>query len=147
MKFSPQVEKYRYRSGPMASNTGEDFGAFEIPGPHGRTLRVIASSGDASVGIEWEHVSVSVSLTNRCPNWVEMCFIKDLFWDAEETVMQLHSPRSKWTSNHPHCLHMWRPLEQEIPLPPDITVGIKEAGELKSAVEAKVLRRVIESKI
>jgi len=38
--------------------------------------------------------------------------------------MQLHPPRSKWINNHPYCLHLWRPTKQEIPLPPEIAVGI-----------------------
>jgi len=128
MKFSPKLEEYRVRTGHYASCSGDDFGAFEILGPHGRILRVIASSGDASLGVDWEHVSVSLS--NRCPNWIEMCFVKSLFWDEEETVMQLHPPKSKWINNHPRCLHMWRPTKQEIPLPPDETVGDKKLGML-----------------
>lgn len=97
---------------------------FFLHGPCGRDLQIIASSGDPELGIEWEHVSVSLS--NRPPNWEEMCFVKGLFWDDEETVMQLHPPRSKWINNHPHCLHLWKPKNQEIPLPPDVTVGVKE---------------------
>jgi hypothetical protein len=46
-------------------------------------LRVIASDGKG-----WEHISVS--LPNRCPNWREMCFIKSLFWDEEDVVIQYH---------------------------------------------------------
>ena len=128
MKFSPKLESFRMRSGPYASDAGSDYGAFLIVGPCGRDLRVIASPGDADENIPWEHVSVS--LPNRPPNWEEMCFIKSLFWDEEETVMQLHPPRSRWINNHPNCLHMWRPTSQEIPLPPDITVGRKELGTL-----------------
>jgi len=129
LKLSEEVEKFRFRNGRYGSNPYETFGAFLIPGPCGRELMVIASSGDPDLGIDWEHVSVS--LPNRCPNWPEMCHIKSLFWDDEETVMQLHPPKSKWINNHPHCLHMWRPLNAEIPLPPDITVGAKELGTLK----------------
>jgi hypothetical protein len=55
-----------------------------------------------------------------------MCFVKDLFWDAEEPVMQLHPPKSTWINNHPHCLHLWRPTGAPIPLPPQIAVGLKE---------------------
>ena len=129
MKFSPELERGRVRTGPYGSDPGDTFGAFFIDGPCGRRLKIVASSGDISVGVDWEHVSVS--LDNRCPNWPEMCFVKSLFWDDEETVMQLHPPKSKWINNHPYCLHMWRPLNQEIPLPPDITVGNKELGTLK----------------
>jgi hypothetical protein len=129
MKFSPKIERFRFRDGEYGSNPGDDYGAFLIDGPCGRKLMVIASPGDANEGIPWEHVSVS--LRNRPPNWEEMCYIKSLFWDDEETVMQLHPPRSKWINNHPNCLHMWRPLNQEIPLPPSIAVGLKELGTLE----------------
>jgi len=128
MKFSDNVERWRFRSGPYASNPLDTFGAFLIPGPCARTLMVIASSGDPDVQIDWEHVSVSAK--RHPPNWREMCFIKELFWDDEETVMQLHPSKSKWINNHATCLHMWRPTKQQIPLPPDITVGIKELGTL-----------------
>jgi hypothetical protein len=127
MRLSPELEKYRVRDGSFSSAPFADYGAFQIPGPHGRTLRVIASSGDPSLGIDWEHVSVS--LPTRCPNWPEMCFIKSLFWDDEEAVMQLHPPRSKWINNHAYCLHLWKP-PYEIQLPPSVTVGDQAAGVL-----------------
>lgn len=127
MKFSPKLEAYRVRTGMFGSSTYQDFGAFIIPGPFHQDLMVMASSGDESV--EWEHVSVSTK--RRCPNWAEMSFVKDLFWDEEETVMQLHPPKSKWINNHEFCLHMWRPKKAEIPLPPDLAVGDKLLGTLK----------------
>lgn len=117
-----KVEKYRFLRGPFASQFGDDYGAFLVPGPCGRTLKVIASSG--SDEIRWEHVSVSTH--KSAPNWIEMCFIKDLFWDVEVTVMQLHPPKSEWINNHPYCLHLWKPLDQAIPTPPPVTVGYKE---------------------
>src|ERR1700677_5147881 len=84
MKFPPELDKWRVRDGPYTSGSGDDFGMFIVPGPCGRSLRVIASPGDANEDIPWEHVSVSLS--NRCPNWPEMDFIKRLFWDDEEAV-------------------------------------------------------------
>jgi hypothetical protein len=60
-----------------------------------------------------------------------MCAVKDLFWDPEDTVMQLHPPKSSWISNHPYCLHLWRPTGAEIPRPPDIFVGLAALGTLK----------------
>lgn len=88
-------------------------------------LRVIASDG---AGIEndtgqWEHVSVS--LRHRCPTWEEMNFVKDIFFEPEEAVMQFHPPRADYVNNHPYCLHLWRPKQIAIPLPPSILVGIK----------------------
>lgn len=122
MRFD-KVERGRVRTGSYASEPGSDYGAFVVIGPQGEKLRIIASPGDESLGISWEHVSVSTS--HRCPTWGEMCFVKDLFWDEEEPVMQLHPPRSTWINNHDYCLHLWRPRDAEIPLPPSIAVGVR----------------------
>jgi len=107
------LEKARIRQGPYASATGDRFGAFRLLG-----LAILATSGDAEV--PWEHVSVSRQ--DRAPTWAEMDRVKRLFWDDTETVMQLHVPRSSHVNVHPHCLHLWRPIGTEIPLPPTIAV-------------------------
>jgi len=107
MKFP---EKYR-------TLHGLDGGMYSIPF-EGRELKIIASSG-----LEWEHVSVS--LKNRCPNWREMCFVKDYFWDPDEVVMQLHPAKSEYVNMHPYCLHLWKPIDLDIPTPPSILVGFK----------------------
>lgn len=77
----------------------------------------------------WQHVLVTVfengRRPERCPTWEEMCFIKSIFWDDEETVMQLHPPKSEWVSNHPYCLHLWKPVNADIPVPPSHRVGLK----------------------
>jgi hypothetical protein len=106
---------------------GEDGGAYSIPF-RSAILSVIASDGGG-----WEHVSVS--LKNRCPNWEEMCFIKNLFWDNEEWVMQLHPPKSQYINNHPHCLHLWRPQAESIPMPPSEFVGIKGEYKMKPNID------------
>ncbi len=121
--FDETLERGRWRSGPYGSNTGDDYGAFEIDGPCGARSKIIASPGDANDDVPWEHVSISCH--NRCPNWTEMCFVKDLFWEPEEAVMQLHPPKSDYVNQHPYCLHLWRPLTETIPLPPSIAVGVK----------------------
>lgn len=115
-----EAEKYRWADAPggYASCFGDDFGVFQIPGPMQRTLRVLASSGEG-----WEHVSVS--LPTHCPNWPEMSFVKDLFWDEYECVMQLHVPKSDHVNHHPYCLHLWKPIGVEIPRPNSILVGPK----------------------
>lgn len=79
----------------------------------------------ASDEMGWEHVSVSLSV-KRCPDWEEMCMIKDLFWDKEDCVLQYHPPESEYVNYAPYVLHMWRPTDQNIPLPPSIVVGPKE---------------------
>lgn len=73
-------------------------------------LQVVASWGEG-----WEHVSVS--RRDRCPSWEEMEHVARLFW-PNETAMQLHVPASDHINVHPFCLHWWRPIGVEIPMPP-----------------------------
>jgi hypothetical protein len=75
----------------------------------------------ASWGYGWDHVSVS--RRNRLPEWSEMCRVKDLFWEAEECVVQYHPPKSDYVNVHPRCLHLWKPQGVEIPRPPSYMVG------------------------
>ena len=90
----------------------ETCGAFKLPSPiDGQPMNVIASSEHG-----WDHVSVSRS--NRCPNWPEMEFIKRKFFKDEETAMQLHVAVAAHINLHQHCLHLWRPQHSEIARPP-----------------------------
>lgn len=115
-----QIEDNRIRSGPYKTSAGDLHGLFIIPFKS-HTLKVMSSG---KTDPDFEHVSVS--LRNRCPNWQEMCFVKDLFWGEDEVVMQLHPAKKDWINNMETCLHLWKPLKQEIPLPPTIAVGLKE---------------------
>ena len=74
----------------------------------------------ASWGGGWEHVSVCPA--NRPPDWAEMCAIKDMFWNDDEVVMQLHPAKNNYVNLMPNCLHLWRPIGQEIPVPPTLFV-------------------------
>lgn len=79
----------------------------------------------------WEHVSICPK--NRTPYWDEMCMLKEMFWYEDETVIQYHPAKSNYVNNLKNCLHLWKPIEQftgELPVPPDIMVGIKEVGSL-----------------
>ena len=126
-----RLEKGRFTVGPTASQSSWGFyGAFEIHGPCGEFLRIVASGADADdvMSDGWEHVSVSTR--RRPPNWQEMCFVKDLCWEPEECVVQFHPPRSEYVNNHAHCLHLWKSTKHTQPLPPSILVGCKDLGEL-----------------
>lgn len=115
------LDVYRDTSSFVESHFGgsgdETCGLFRIPSPIDRRLMVVI----ASSGMGWDHVSVSRQ--NRCPNWPEMDYVKDLFFRDDETVMQLHVPRSEHVNFHPHCLHLWRPVDGDIPRPPAYLVG------------------------
>lgn len=105
------------KSHPFLGSSDEHDGLAFVTTPKGQKLTVIFSSDH---GTGWEHVSISTQ--TRTPTWEEMCFVKGLFWDAEETVIQLHPPESQWVNNHPHCLHLWRPTLAAVSLPPQILV-------------------------
>ena len=125
MKLSPRLEEYRLRTGAYASQPHAPYGAFDMPGPCGERLTIVAADGRDT---GWEHVSVSTR--RRIPNWTEMAFVKDLFWQPEECVVQFHPPRSRYVNNYSVVLHMWRWTRGEFPMPPDVLVGFKELGEL-----------------
>jgi hypothetical protein len=76
----------------------------------------------ASTGGGWEHVSITMENGDAMPSWNDMCRIKDMFFDEEEAVMQLHPKRSQYVNMHKRCLHLWRPTYREIPCPPSFMV-------------------------
>jgi hypothetical protein len=117
-------ENYRY-SPPGFEIDARDGnnGAFVLPPVIGnRGLYVLASDG-----MDWEHVSVHAyeGKVTRIPTWVEMCKVKEIFWDEEDVVMQLHPRKSEYVNNHGSVLHLWRPTAAAIPEPPSIMVGVK----------------------
>lgn len=38
--------------------------------------------------------------------------------------------KDKHLNNHDHCLHLWRPIGKDFPVPDSILVGVKELGVL-----------------
>lgn len=120
-------EKNRVNDGSVMSSDSSfgNNGAFIIkhtPGFNKSPVRLYVIASD---GMGWEHVSVSLIDLDRCPTWNEMCRIKDIFWDSDDCVIQYHPPKSEYVNNHSYCLHLWRPIGIEIPLPESILVGIK----------------------
>ena len=116
-----RVDNYRLPSVTVEpSPRGCNGGAFAIPGKFG-TLRVISSGSDLYPDAEgWEHVSVSY--TNGTPSWEDMDKVKRLFWKDEETVVQFHPAESAKINQHPHTLHLWKPVNSNYVLPPAILV-------------------------
>lgn len=120
--LDPRLSRARIRHGRFASEDSYGLhGAFRIMGPCGRELAVIAADGTDPEAMGWEHVSVSTK--TRCPNWPEMCFIKDLFWGEDETVLQFHPRRSEYVNFHPYTLHLWKQVDVLVELPPALLIG------------------------
>lgn len=110
-------EKYRVLTGILASTKQfENNGLFLIR-KGALLLNVIASDGD-----DWDHVSVT-RVDGMMPNWDTMCYVKNLFWDAEDCVVQFHAPKSEYVNNHPGCLHLWRKQGAVYETPPTYMIG------------------------
>ena len=68
----------------------------------------------------WDHVSVSHK--SQCPPWGVMCIIKDIFFDQDECCVEYHPAKKNYVNIHPNCLHIWKPQNRSIPVPPKIFV-------------------------
>lgn len=95
-----------------------------------------------SNGAGWEHVSVAPYKKHIVPSWDDMCFIKEQFWNDDESVIQIHPPKDMYVSNVGNCLHLWRCTYKEMVLPPSCLVGIRKGQtqeqlnrEIKEAYE------------
>lgn len=113
-----RLDKWRHCPRGWESPAGVNYGAFRVR-VGAVTLSVLSSGSDSVTG--WEHVSVSLPL--RTPTWEEMSQVKRLFWGDNECVLQFHVPKSRHVNFHFYCLHLWKPLRQEIELPPTELVG------------------------
>ena len=111
--FAGTVHKVIYKNGkPKFSNKYEDMLNFIFSWVCG-----------------FEHLSVSTPV--RTPTWEQMCLMKDIFWRDDEVCMELHPKKEDYVDNMPYCLHIWRPIEQEIPTPPSIMVGFRNGKEVE----------------
>lgn len=105
------LKEYRVPVGmPMMKFKEDDYnGAFNIELKGDKYNILISNDGG------WEHASIS--LRNKMPDTKAMNTLKQMFFEDDETVMQLHPPKSEYISNHQYCLHLWRPTKKHIPLP------------------------------
>ena len=110
------------KTGGVIIEQGEDGFACQIPraaGAFSYSMAIIASWGE-----EWDNVSIHNIMQDReetkdfTPVWGDMCYVKNLFFKASETVLQYHPPSNIYINNHEHTLHLWRPQNKEIELPP-----------------------------
>ncbi len=138
------IEACRITDGDYATppNSGPT-GAFFISHAPTAPMFCIASDGSdwtqcGFFGRAWEHVSVSLPGLDYTPRWEDMAFVKLAFWMDDETVIQIHPPKSCYVNYHPACLHLWRPIGFMIPLPPIETlapcIGKSENPPLRKAI-------------
>lgn len=119
--------EYRLKVGMLAStNVIGNNGFFILQHPTDRKLYIKVQASDQ---MGWEHVSVTLANRKyeglkRCPTWEEMCYVKSLFWDKEDVVVQYHPAESSYVNTHPYCLHLFRPVGVEMPQPSPLMVGV-----------------------
>lgn len=85
----------------------------------------------------WEHASISQR--NKTPEWEIMCRIKDIFWSGEECCIEYHPKEEDYVNMHEHCLHIWKPIGIEIPMPPSIMVGFKGVDSKTTEQISKII--------
>ncbi len=85
----------------------------------------------ASTGAGWDHVSVAPFQRRIVPTWEDMCLIKDIFFEEDEAVIQIHPPKAEYVNNVPNCLHLWKCTYKEMTLPPSILVGVKKGMSMQ----------------
>jgi hypothetical protein len=121
-KYNEVVERGRLRDGQFATKTGDGFGFFFLRCPKtGERLKIMVGPAErwTEEGMEgeaWDHVSVSCE--RRCPWWDEMCWVKEQFFEDDETVIQYHPAKADYVNLNPYVLHIWRPKDSKIPMPP-----------------------------
>lgn len=126
-RYFKRLNAGRIRLGIMGSDDSlGNNGAFVLKLDDRReVIAIISDASDLPPAYEaWEHVSLRVEEKrkgkwhSRIPTWMEMAWAKDFFWAADECVVQYHPPKDDYVNQHPHVLHLWKPLGVELPRPP-----------------------------
>ena len=117
MKSKPSnaIERFRIIKGILASNKSYGNNGLFMIKHKSRVYKVVISDE-----IGWDHVSVS--LPNRVPTWKEMCAIKDMFFEDNETAVQYHPAKEIYIDDFKYVLHIWRCQDEAMPMPPLIFV-------------------------
>ena len=100
MKDLKSIKGVMWKTTPMPY--GIKCGLLDLP--TGVRASVVAGNNEDG----WEHVSIEL-YARRLPTWEEMCYVKDLFWDDEEEVVQIHPKKSQYV-DMTEALHLWRPV-------------------------------------
>ena len=123
-------EELKQTTNLIIRNTGVDGGIGEVS--YGK----LVGSVIWSFGGGWEHVSVAPYKRSYVPSWDDMCKLKDMFFHENECVVQYHPPKSEYVNNLPNCLHLWRPINEALPMPPSVLVGRKKGQSVEEVLKA-----------
>lgn len=76
----------------------------------------------------WEHVLYGHDEIERLPEWPEMVELKEMFWENNDIVIQVHPRRQDYVNDVPNVLHLWKKTGYT----PDLTLIYRITGELLS---------------
>lgn len=82
-----------------------------------RLYNVIASNGGG-----WDHVSIDPINQGHAPTWDVMCVLKDICFNDDETVIEYHPAKENYVNIAENCLHLWKPQNTAIAVPPKLFV-------------------------
>ena len=85
----------------------------------------------------WEHVSVCPFAKRITPSWDDMCKVKDIFFEEDEAVIQIHPAKKDYVNNMSNCLHIWKCTYTDMVLPPSCLVGIRK-GQTADDLEREI---------
>jgi len=108
MRLDRELDRFKVVN-PTSGREGSEYFIINYKRYH---LIVEAHQGDG-----WEHVSVHLDGPQRYPNWYELNFVKELFWDDVETVLQYYHKHDTDISKKKK-LHLWSKQNFEYELPP-----------------------------
>ena len=126
MKSFDEIKEH-YRISELES--GDDGLIGQITFPHWQGTIIVSDGGG------WNHVSVSPYKKSYTPTWEDMCAVKDICFRDDESVVQIHPPKSEYVNNMPNCLHLWQIKDREMEMPPSIMVGIRNGQTRASVME------------
>ncbi len=125
-----------------STNAEGNQGVFIIPHTNPKNRRTINLSVMCSSDDQWEHCSVLVEGKKRTPTWEEMCFIKDMFWDDHDVVVQYHPAKKDYVNNANFTLHLFRSVTTQFPTPPNIMVGMTDKEVDAGKIQAKSWKNI-----
>jgi hypothetical protein len=125
------VEAFRVAVGPLASSIQDgNNGCFSIPHPDKDLRKRLFFICIISDVCGWDHVSITLRRRRdqqpaRLPTWDEMCWIKSLFFNKDEAAVQYHPAEADYVNMHEFTLHLFRPQEEVLPMPPTWLIGCR----------------------
>jgi hypothetical protein len=112
-----RANRWRIRAGELGSSEVDGWNGHFIVPLDGELWHVMLSDGAG-----WKHLSVTNAQKRMLPSWTTMCRLRDAFFDDADWVVQFHPAKDDNINAHPYCLHLWMPLNEDLPHPSFVLV-------------------------